>query len=508
MSERERFAIDRASGHAPKLRALRAFERRQLTAAGATRLHEHLAGCEACQRALTGLRLANHLIDEARAAQVDYDVSRIEAGLARSQQTDGRRRAALGLGLPLIAAAAAGAFWLATGHSGLPSDPVATPAEHARAPARDSNPSPAVFAASVTALAGPGTLERANGASEPLRIDASLREGDVVRLDGDSLAHVRLDRASGCVLGPGSELSLLRLRNGETEVELRSGRLTNQVQQLTAAEHFLVRAAGYQITVHGTHFEVVAANDALSVMVAEGHVMVRDDMGRVIADLHDRDHFAVDDAFGMRLATHDPSHPAMQLEHPRALGIALEEWPRVTLLDVEALASLGLTGFTIDRSRFPVSGELALRVPRGDVTLIVERLTLPPQTIVLHVPADGLSLAADALRKLLRQRKPAASTGGADIDFQPVLAVVHAGTESLQRCYERALKRRPDLDGRLTMRLAVSANGRVREALPRGLSAALPEELVACLRTVSGQWRFPATGSALTFDVPLRLSPG
>jgi hypothetical protein len=141
------------------------------------------------------------------------------------------------------------------------------------------------------------------------------------------------------------------------------------------------------------------------------------------------------------------------------------------------------------------------------VTLIVERLTVAPQKIVLQVPADGLSLAPDALRKLLKQQKPAASTRGADIDFQPVLSVVHAGTDSLQRCYERALKQRPDLDGRLTMRLTLSADGQVREAQPRGQSAALPEALVACLRTVSGQWRFPATGSALTFDVPLRLSP-
>jgi FecR protein len=338
-------------------------------------------------------------------------------------------------------------------------------------------------------------------------VDAALHEGDVLRLGNDSLAHIRLDRATGCVVHPGSELSLLRLRTGETEVELRSGRLTNRVQQLGAAEHFVVRAAGHRVTVHGTHFEVAAAGDALSVMVSEGRVSVEDDTGHVIANLRARDHFAVDDKFGMRLATHDPGGPAMQLERPRALGVALEDWPLVTLLDVKALESLGLTGLTLDGSRFPVSGELAVRVPRGDVTLMVERLTIAPQKIVLHVPAEGLSLAPDALRKLLKQHKPEASAQKADIDFQPTLSVVHSGTAGLQRCYERALKQRPDLDGRLTMRLSVGPAGQVRQAQPRGTSATLPEELVACLRTVSGQWRFPATGSALTFDVPLRLLP-
>ena len=495
-----------AGEHLPKLRALQALAHQQLSAASEARLRKHLTDCETCQRALAGIRLAHQLIGEVRELEPSFEFSQIEAGIARTQIRENRRRAVrVALSVPLAAAAAAGVIWLATRsaeHAHTPAEPATQLAQPSTQPA-----SPPVFAASITALAGPGRLERTHG-DEPLRMDEPLREGDLVRLGDASLAHLRLDHASGCVVHPGSELSLLRLRNGETEVELRSGRLTNRVQQLAAAEHFVVRAAGYRVTVHGTHFEVAAANDSLSVMVAEGRVSVEDETGHVIANLHARDHFAVDAKFGMRLATRDPSGPAIPLEQPRGLGVALEDWPLVTLLDVEALESLGLTGLTLDGSRFPVSGELALRVPRGDVTLIVERLTVAPQRIVLHVPAEGLSLAPDALRKLLKQNnKPEASAQKADIDFQPVLSVVHSGTANLQRCYERALKQRPDLDGRLTMRLSVSAAGKVRQVQPRGTSAALPEGLVACLRTVSGQWRFPATGSALTFDVPLRLLP-
>lgn len=499
---------DRAHGeHVPKLGALQALERRQLTAAGEARLQRHLATCEVCQRARIGLRLANRLIGEVRALAATVDFGRIEAGLALAQLRESRRRSLqIAWSVPLAAAAAAGLVWFATRPLG-PTAAVEYVTQPSQPRAQAPEPSsPPVFAASITALAGPGSLQRTHG-DEPLLMDAPLREGDSLRLGDDSLAHVRLDRASGCVLQPGSELSLLRLRNGETEVELRSGRLTSRVQQLAAAEHFVVRAAGYRVAVHGTHFEVAAASDALSVMVADGHVSVSDGTGRLIADLHARDQFAVDAKFGMRLATRDPSHPTLQLELPRGLGVALEDWPLVTLLDVGALESLGLTALTIDGTRFPISGELALRVPRGDVTMIVERLTVAPQKIVLHVPADGLSLAPDALRKLLKQQKPEANAQPADIDFQPVLSVVHSGTASLQRCYERALKQRPDLDGRLTMRLSVTATGKVRQAQPRSTSAALPDELVACLRTVSGQWRFPATGYALTFDVPLRLSP-
>jgi hypothetical protein len=502
------------SAHEPKLRALRALEAQQLTAAGETRLQRHVERCDVCARARVGLRLANRLMREVQASDPQLDFTRIEAAITRSIAGDRRQRALrVAIGVPLAAAAAAGVVWFATQHSA----PEAVVEHHAAPAARSPEPeslqATPIFAASVTALGGPATLQRAQAAEEPLRVDSELREGDRVRLGSDSVAHLRFDRASGCVAGPDSELALLRLRNGETEVQLTRGRITSQVQPLTASQHYVIEASGYRVTVHGTRFEVAAGDDALDVMVSEGHVEVQDDTGHVIADLHARDHFAVDSAFGMRLATRDPSHPALQLELPRGLGAALETWPLVTLLDLAALESLGVTGLTVDGNRFPLSGQLALRVPRGDVTLIVDRLTGSPQKIVLSVPADGLSLAAEALRRLLRpksedvvgRRADPHADPHADIDYSPVLAVVHAGTSNLQRCYERALKQRPELDGRLTIRLAVRANGRVGQAAPHGQEATLPAELVSCLRNVAGQWRFPATGSALTFDVPLRL---
>jgi FecR protein len=495
--------------HLPKLRALRALQNQQLSAAGEARLHRHLGACDTCRTALTGLRLADLLIREARTPELALDFDRIEADVARSQHADRRRHTLrLAVGLPLAAAAAAAGVWIAT-RPARQSSPVAQAPLQPPSAALASAFEPPEFPADLAALAGPGVLRHADGAEEPLRIDTKLHAGDVLELGADSIAHVRLDRASGCVVGPSTQLELVRLRNGQTQVELRSGRVTSQVQQLSAAEYFLVRAAGYEVSVHGTHFEVTAANEALGVMVAEGRVTVQDPRsGPVLADLHARDHFAIDATFGMRLATRDASQP-LQLDVPRGLGVPLEEWPLVRLLDVQALENLGLTGLVLDGTRFPARGELAVRVPRGDVTLVVERLTVPPQKIVLHVPEEGLSLAPDALRKLIKPEKPAvrATANAVEVEFEPVLAVVHDGAPSLQRCYERALKQRPDLDGRLTLRIAVSARGSVQQAQPRGPSAELPDDLVACLRTVSAKWRFPPTGSALTFDVPLRLSP-
>jgi hypothetical protein len=324
-----------------------------------------------------------------------------------------------------------------------------------------------------------------------------------------SLAHLRLDQATGCVVGPGSDLRLQRLREGQAEVALERGRVTSRVQPLTAAtQHYRILAAGYVVSVRGTHFEVSADQDKLDVMVVEGHVVVEDAAGHLVADLHARDHFAIDRAFGARLATRDPSHPALELEKPRGLGVVLEAWPLLTLHDVADLERFGVTAISLDGSRFPIPGELALRVPRGDVTLVIERLTVAPQKLTLHVPPEGLSLAPDALRRLLKLHKlendAAPST---EIDFQPVLAVVRAGTAGLQRCYERALKQRPDLDGSLTMRLSIEPSGRVSQALPRSRTATLPADLVECMRKVSSRWRFPATGSPLAFDVPLRLQP-
>jgi hypothetical protein len=508
VSDREDETESPATGaHLPKLRALRALQSRQLSEIGEARLQKHLAGCEACRRARSGLRLAEALIEEARTRELAVDFNRIAAGLAGSQLADRRRRTLrFAVAVPLAAAAAAAGVWIATRPAPEPAPTASAPVPPPLAATTSDSP---VFPAALAALAGPGVLRHTDGVEEPLRIDTKLREGDVLELGADSVAHVLLDRASGAVIGPGTQLGLVRLRSGETLVELRSGRITNRVQPLTAAEYFRVRAAGYEVSVHGTHFEVAAANEALGVMVADGRVTVQDSRGGpALADLRARDHFAIDATFGMRLATRDASQP-LQLDEPRGLGVALEEWPLVRLLEVQALESLGVTGLVLDGTRFPVRGELAVRVPRGDVTLIVERLTVAPQKIVLQVPAEGLSLAPEALRKLLKPQKPAVRARGdrGEIDFEPVLAVVHEGTASLQRCYERSLKQRPDLDGRLTLRISVSARGSVQQAQPRGQSSELPDDLVACLRTVSVKWRFPATGSALTFDVPLRLSP-
>jgi hypothetical protein len=85
--------------------------------------------------------------------------------------------------------------------------------------------------------------------------------------------------------------------------------------------------------------------------------------------------------------------------------------------------------------------------------------------------------------------------------------VVRAGTPALQRCYERALRVRPELGARLTIRVQITASGRVSQVTPLAASPVLPDALVSCMRNTSRQWRFPATSSATTLEVPLRLQP-
>ncbi len=492
------------SKHQPKLRALEALQQQRLSAPGEARLQRHLDGCPTCREAARGQRITMHLIEQVRATDPELDFAKIQAGLARSARE--RRRRLLGLSLLAPAAAAAVTLWFALDTDTADySDAVPPSAAPTPVPAPSAGPAES-FAASVTALAGPATLYPSQRRAEPLRVDSALQEGDRLVLGDESVAHLRLDRASGCIAGPGTELTIARARRDETEVTLHRGRLTSEVEPRGATGHFRIQAGGYTVAVRGTHFEVTKTGDKLDVMVAEGRVIVADDTGAQLADLRARDHFAIDAAFGMRLATRDPSHPSLELEHPRGLGIDLASWPLLTLQDVAALERFGVTSLSLDGTRFPIPGELAMRVPRGDVTLIVERLTVAPQNIVLHVPAEGLSLAADALRRLLKLHKPDA-TPAPEIDFQPVLAVVRAGTASLQRCYERALKQRPELDGRLTIRLSIDGNGRVTQAQPRSQTATLPADLVECMRNVAGQWSFPDAGAPLAFDVPLRLQP-
>lgn len=94
-----------------------------------------------------------------------------------------------------------------------------------------------------------------------------------------------------------------------------------------------------------------------------------------------------------------------------------------------------------------------------------------------------------------------------EIDARAVASQVRTRTGAIRGCYERALRERPSLAGRLVVRFTIGANGRVNSIRPEGLLEA--PEVGACVANVIRRMEFPRpSGGAVEFSVPFTFSPG
>jgi hypothetical protein len=105
----------------------------------------------------------------------------------------------------------------------------------------------------------------------------------------------------------------------------------------------------------------------------------------------------------------------------------------------------------------------------------------------------------------------AAAPSGAKNQLDPAQAskVVYQGSQALRQCYERALKRNPDLQYQagigVTLAVTVRPQGSVDEVDVR---PSVDGEMTSCIRTAAMRWKFPAfAGEAVTIEQKLTLTP-
>jgi hypothetical protein len=105
----------------------------------------------------------------------------------------------------------------------------------------------------------------------------------------------------------------------------------------------------------------------------------------------------------------------------------------------------------------------------------------------------------------------AAAPSGAKNQLDPNQAskVVMQGAPALRQCYERALKRNPDLQYQagigVTLAVTVRPQGSVEDV---ALSPSVDGEMTSCIRTAAMRWKFPAfAGEVVTIEQKLTLTP-
>jgi len=255
------------SEHAPKLRALLAYDADALSVTGRARIEAHLAGCEVCQGELATLRLYDELSAEVRSApvpQIDYD--RMELALRREARAQARGGRALPLALLALAAA------VLLGVLGLQRRE--TPAPMAALPS-----APAAVASTTTHPPEPmPTLSGTTTATADAQVgearatlETALHEGDVLETGPQGTLHGRLAAGTGFALGGASRLTLRRMRADGIALELERGQVSNAVR---TGIHYRVEAGPYRVVVRGTRFSVRRDGDHVHVSLAEGAVAV------------------------------------------------------------------------------------------------------------------------------------------------------------------------------------------------------------------------------------------
>ncbi|MCC7534911.1 MAG: TonB family protein [Deltaproteobacteria bacterium] len=507
-------------GHGPKRLALAALAANRLSREGRRRMKQHIARCDVCRAEWPRVKDAVRAVREARGEPPPLDWERLEKTLSHVALEESRQlrtirererwQKRLGRAwIPVaVVLAAAAAYWLGL-RAGRTTEPPQAPAPVAerRQPDRERPPARpverAVLTVRSTALVGRVSTRRADGSAP---IDATLAsawaEGDAAELDAGATWVARLcagepcpaDRGGTIRVEEGSRLALRSIRDGFVELGLDRGATTVEAVPLREGERFALLAGNLAVRVRGTRFRVSIpdANDreTVDVAVARGVVeIVHLPTGRrnVLE--------APAQARFVRGAMQDRRALDGELEGPHGSGATLSGWVAVSLPSMPRGAR---SWRFADGPGGGATGALLLR--EGPATLEwtfadgrIERVAL---NVVSGLTVEPPEAAVTA---------PRTTTASGTLPREAISRVVSAGVPSVRRCYEHRLRRRPQLEARVVVRLRIGVDGTVDDA--RITSSDSPPELRDCVLPAVRAWRFPEpTGGPVTVQVPMTFA--
>lgn len=489
--------------HEPKTAALLAYEEDLLSVEGRARLQRHLGGCDVCKRELASMRLFEKLANDVKETPVpEVHWEKMELALRREarEQAKALKKDKAANYAPLLGiCAAAAAVAIAVSQFGGFGDQAAVnttpPEDHAHVavvqPERDGELVQGVVMA-VAGYAGHDNGHIATSVLPQLAVGDTIRESDRIVTDASGQADVRMLDGTGFVVASSSAVRLLHSRERAIELSLAQGEVSSQVHHLVGEERYLVHAGDYSVRVRGTRFSVKRAGEELAVSVDEGFVEVSKN-GEVLSVVRAPGQWGSSPALAARTNG--------QVPRARGLDAAALSWPTLTLP-----ATPGIVSWTVDGTTAPASGLFAMRVAPG----LIDVVGFDARGAEIHANYTMMNEGAtlDTAHLFVRHERPEAREGS--LDAAAVQQVVRQGVPQLQRCLERSLRVRPDLNvGAVRVRLTVDAHGEVAAATfvqPAGATVYAP--LTECITTQARTWAFPAPtgGAPVHLEVPLNLA--
>jgi hypothetical protein len=262
--------------------------------------------------------------------------------------------------------------------------------------------------------------------------------------------------------------------------------LASQVEKLADAAQYRVLASDLTASVRGTRFWVERGNE-VAVFVQEGRVEVaRGD--QLLASLTPGQGYPAQRFAERPAKSQDSVHFALA-ERDATVGLILPPLP-------------ALRAFIIDGAGFSLAGTLAMRFPPGPTELKFEDVRGQIRSVQLDLTAPLTKLEPAALAELIAPKPGPVGY----LSPEQISSVVRAAIEPLRRCYERNLRVAPELESKFTLRIRVSAEGRVVRS-EIDARAKLPIELERCVELEAQKLVFPKPegGGPLSFEVPLNL---
>lgn len=123
--------------------------------------------------------------------------------------------------------------------------------------------------------------------------------------------------------------------------------------------------------------------------------------------------------------------------------------------------------------------------------------------------ADVRTKGVESERKIkgnVKRKNPSAVDGTGVLSPQEVTKVVNRRLGAIKGCYERALRRNPNLEGKVIVRFTVAGSGKVSSA--RTTVNELGPDVGSCIVNAFKLFRFPPPdGGAATFEYPFLFTP-
>jgi TonB family protein len=466
-----------------------------LSARAADKLRRHLEGCPGCSEAYARLTKTRELLGElGQEEPPDLSWRQIEAQihwrLSHKTQAIPTQRA-FRLPLALAAAAAAGALaavallWFVWPHWGLDKNQRAPGVSVAAPSAPDAE-----LAALATVVQGEVTVVTPQGHEMPLELTRPVLARSRVVTAAGSVA-LQWAGASGLLLMERSNLELRRFAAKDQELHLHDGKVVVTLPKLGSDRRFAVVAKGIVARVKGTTYSVATREDTVEVEVFEGVVRV--------APQDDRWGLDVPAGHGVSVPVDARRAPQLvRLGGPRPNPPHLLAWASLP----EVLATTGLMRV----SSQPSGADLVLDARPVGATDLALRGELGRHK--LEVWRDGKLLETRWIELSVHQMTAELSVRGVEPTVRLPVRIhrfIRQRAVQIRACYERHLKRDPNLEGRLLFRINIDESGRVSQVSL--LRNSFPDPRVGqCAQMVLERWQFPA-GKAVQVVYPFVFRP-